>query len=139
MRRKQVLLGVAAAVALMTVGCQSKYEKVEVPGTVKETASQTEKDAAGQSETASSGAADDGTAGKADLGADGQKIGAAGQTAGISENKAELTTESAPAMETRDETVYVKANHVKSGVSPAPGGRGSCCSCKRNCVKAHRR
>ena len=121
MRRKQVLLGVAAAVALMTVGCQSKYEKVEVPGTVKETASQTEKDAAGQSETASSGAADDGTAGKADLGADGQKTGAAGQTAGISENKAELTTESAPAMETRDETVYVKATTLNLRVSPAPG------------------
>ena len=121
MRRKHVLLGVAATVALMTVGCQSKYEKVEVPGTVKETASQTEKDAAGQSETASSGAADDGTAGKADLGADGQKTGAAGQTAGISENKAELTTESAPAMETRDETVYVKATTLNLRVSPAPG------------------
>ena len=121
MRRKHVLLGVAAAVALMTVGCQSKYEKVEVPGTVKETAFQTEKDAAGQSETASSGAADDGTAGKADLGADGQKTGAAGQTAGISENKTELTTESAPAMETRDETVYVKATTLNLRVSPAPG------------------
>lgn len=53
--------------------------------------------------------------------ADGQKTGAAGQTAGISENKTELTTESAPAMETRDETVYVKATTLNLRVSPAPG------------------
>ena len=43
------------------------------------------------------------------------------QKAGISENKAELTTESAPAMEARDETVYVKATTLNLRVSPAPG------------------
>ena len=66
MRKKSVLLGVAAATMLMTAGCQSKYEKIEAPGAIVESAAEEQK-------------------------------------AGISENKAELTTESAPAMEARDE------------------------------------
>lgn len=103
MRKKSVLIGMAAAMMLMTAGCQSRYEKVEVAGAAAETAAQVENDAANQ-------------AGKD---ADGQK--APDQTAGISENKAELTTESAPAMETRDETVYVKATTLNLRISPAPG------------------
>lgn len=84
MRKKSVLLGVAAATMLMTAGCQSKYEKIEAPGAIVESAAEEQK-------------------------------------AGISENKAELTTESAPAMEARDETVYVKATTLNLRVSPAPG------------------
>ena len=99
MRKKSVLLGMTAAVMLMTAGCQSKYEKIETPGTV----TQADKDVADQAGTD----------------ADGQN--APDQTVGISENKAELTTESAPSMETRDETVYVKATTLNLRVSPAPG------------------
>ena len=84
MRKRSVLLGVAAATMLMTAGCQSKYEKIEVPGAIVESAAEEQK-------------------------------------AEISENKAELTTESAPAMEARDETVYVKATTLNLRVSPAPG------------------
>ena len=35
MRKKSVLLGVAAATMLMTAGCQSKYEKIEAPGGIR--------------------------------------------------------------------------------------------------------
>lgn len=103
MKKRSVLLGAAAAVMLMTAGCQSKYEKVEVPGTAAETVAQVGTDAAAQ-------------AGKNVTGQD-----APDQTAGISEKKAERTTESAPTMETRDEIVYVKATTLNLRVSPAPG------------------
>ena len=69
MRKKSVLLGVAAATMLMTAGCKSKYEKIEAPGAIVESAAEEQK-------------------------------------AGISENKAELTTESAPAMEAREQSKY---------------------------------
>ena len=36
MRKKTFVFAMAAAVALMTAGCQSKYEKVEVPGNAAE-------------------------------------------------------------------------------------------------------
>ncbi len=103
MKKRSVLLGAAAAVMLMTAGCQSKYEKVDVSGTTAETVVQAGTDAAAQ-------------AGKNVTGQD-----APDQTAGISEKKAERTTESAPTMETRDETVYVKATTLNLRVSPAPG------------------
>ena len=48
MKKRSVLLGAAAAVMLMTAGCQSKYEKVEVPGTAAETVAQVGTDAAAQ-------------------------------------------------------------------------------------------
>ena len=35
MRKRSVLLGVAVATMLMTAGCQSKYEKIEVPGAIQ--------------------------------------------------------------------------------------------------------
>ena len=103
MKKRRVLFGAAAAVMLMTAGCQSKYEKVDVPGTTAETVAQAGTDAAAQ-------------AGNDVTGQD-----APDQTAGISEKKAERTTESAPTMETRDETVYVKATTLNLRVSPAPG------------------
>ena len=103
MKKRNVLFGAAAAVMLMTAGCQSKYEKVDVPGTTAETVAQARTDAAAQ-------------AGNGVTGQD-----APDQTAGISEKKAERTTESAPTMETRDETVYVKATTLNLRVSPAPG------------------
>ena len=103
MKKRSVLFGAAAAVMLMTAGCQSKYEKVDVPGTTAETVAQAGTDAAAQ-------------AGNDVTGQD-----APDQTAGISEKKAERTTESAPTMETRDETVYVKATTLNLRVSPAPG------------------
>ena len=92
MKKRRVLFGAAAAVMLMTAGCQSKYEKVDVPGTTAETVDQARTDAAAQ-------------AGKDVTGQD-----APDQTAGISENKAELTTESAPVMETRNETEIGRAH-----------------------------
>ena len=70
MRKKCVLLGVAAAVMLMTAGCQSKYEKIEMES----------------------------------------------HTAGISENKAELTTESSPVVGTEAPTAAV----ITVGVNAAP-------------------
>ena len=103
MKKRNVLFGAAAAVMLMTAGCQSKYEKVDVPGTTAETVAQAGTDAAAQ-------------AGNDVTGQD-----APDQTAGISEKKAERTTESAPTMETRDEMVYVKATTLNLRVSPAPG------------------
>ena len=36
MRKKTFVFAMAAAVALMTAGCQSKYEKVELPGNAAE-------------------------------------------------------------------------------------------------------
>ncbi len=103
MKKRSVLLGAAAAVMLMTAGCQSKYEKVDVPGTAAETVAQVRTDAAAQAGTDATGQ------------------DAPDQTAGISEKKAERTTESAPTMETRDEIVYVKATTLNLRVSPAPG------------------
>ena len=43
MRKKSVLLGVAAATMLMTAGCQSKYEKIEAPGAIVESAAEEQK------------------------------------------------------------------------------------------------
>ena len=43
MRKKSVLLGVAAATMLMTAGCQSKYEKIEAPGAIVESAAEKRK------------------------------------------------------------------------------------------------
>lgn len=103
MKKRSVLLGAAAAVMLMTAGCQSKYEKVDVSGTAAETVAQVGTDAAAQAGTDATGQ------------------DAPDQTAGISEKKAERTTESAPTMETRDEIVYVKATTLNLRVSPAPG------------------
>ena len=48
MKKRSVLLGAAAAVMLMTAGCQSKYEKVDVSGTTAETVVQAGTDAAAQ-------------------------------------------------------------------------------------------
>ena len=103
MKKRSVLLGAAAAVMLMTAGCQSKYEKVDVSGTAAETVAQVRTDAAAQAGTDATGQ------------------DAPDQTAGISEKKAERTTESAPTMEMRDEIVYVKATTLNLRVSPAPG------------------
>ena len=55
MKKRSVLLGAAAAVMLMTAGCQSKYEKVEVPGTAAETVAQAGTDAAAQAGTDAAG------------------------------------------------------------------------------------
>ncbi len=93
MRRKHIVLGIAAAAALMTAGCQSKYEKIEIPEQTVET---TIPESTDQAESAQ-------------------------KSAQISENKTVLTTETAPSMEAKDETVYVKATTLNLRVSPAPG------------------
>ncbi len=93
MRRKHIVLGIAAAAALMTAGCQSKYEKIEIPEQTVET---TIPESTDQAESAQ-------------------------KSAQISENKTVLTTETAPSTEAKDETVYVKATTLNLRVSPAPG------------------
>ena len=92
MRKKTFVFAMAAAVALMTAGCQSKYEKVEVPGNAAEAP-----ESAGEKQKA------DGEDQQAD-GAVNEKIAQNGgsesekQQAEVSVNKTELTTESAPSM-----------------------------------------
>ena len=67
MKKRSVLLGAAAAVMLMTAGCQSKYEKVDVSGTAAETVAQVRTDAAAQAGTDATGQdAPDQTAGISD-------------------------------------------------------------------------
>lgn len=99
MRKKHIFLGIAAAAALMTAGCQSKYEKIEITKQTAETAlpeSTDQTELTNQAEPS-------------------RKI------AQISENKTVLTTETAPSMEAKNETVYVKATTLNLRVSPAPG------------------
>ena len=93
MRKKHIFLGIAAAAALMTAGCQSKYEKIEI---TKQTAETALPESTDQAEPAR-------------------------KSAQISENKTVLTTETAPSMEAKNETVYVKATTLNLRVSPAPG------------------
>lgn len=70
MKKRSILFGVAAAAMLMTAGCQSKYEKIELES----------------------------------------------QMAGISEKKAELTTESSPVVSTEAPTAAV----ITAGTNMAP-------------------
>ena len=99
MRKKHIFLGIAAAAALMTAGCQSKYEKIEI---TKQTAETALPESTDQTELTN-------------------QAEPSRKSAQISENKTVLTTETAPSMETKNETVYVKATTLNLRVSPAPG------------------
>lgn len=99
MRKKHIFLGIAAAAALMTAGCQSKYEKIEI---TKQTAETAFPESTDQTELTN-------------------QAEPARKSAQISENKTVLTTETAPSMEAKNETVYVKATTLNLRVSPAPG------------------
>ncbi len=99
MRKKHIFLGIAAAAALMTAGCQSKYEKIEI---TKQTAETALPESTDQTELTN-------------------QAEPSRKSAQISENKTVLTTETAPSMEAKNETVYVKATTLNLRVSPAPG------------------
>lgn len=114
MRRNMVMLGMIAAAALTVSGCQSgKYEKVKIPET--------------------QAVSDESVGEAADGQADGQAAGgqeAAGTAAGSAADmpaaesssvEAEITTETAPAMENRDETVYVNATDLNIRTAPQQG------------------
>ena len=122
MRKKTFVFAMAAAAALMTAGCQSKYEKVEVPGNAAEAPETAGKNQAADGVNPQSDGKNQqkGGADSAGLAADGE-AGNKNQQAEVSVNKAELTTESAPSMEARDETVYVKATTLNLRVAPEPG------------------
>lgn len=97
MRKYMVMTGMLVAAALSVSGCQTgKYQKVRIPET-QEASDQT---AAGAGSSA-------------------QEAGVA--AAESSSVEAEITTETAPAMEERDETVYVNATDLNIRVAPQPG------------------
>lgn len=128
MRKKTFVFAMAAAVALMTAGCQSKYEKVEVPGNAaeapesageKQKADGENQQAGGKSQTEGKDQQADGVVNEKIAQNDGSE--SEKQQAEVSVNKTELTTESAPSMEARNETVYVKATTLNLRVAPEPG------------------
>lgn len=119
MKKNLVVLGMLAAAVLAVSGCVAgKYEKVAIPQAQK---------VDGQSEAG----APDGTGAGQEPGAPGSDEAGAGQTdsglsgsAPVAESssvEAALTTETAPAMEARDETVYVNATDLNVRVAPQPG------------------
>lgn len=112
--RGAAVLAAAAAVALLSGGCQSKdYQKVELPAA--------EAGEAGKSAgEAGEGIAEAGqkTAESAEWTAEtGQRISEAESSA----LEAVRTTETAPAMEERDETVYVTGDQVNVRAAAQPG------------------
>lgn len=122
--RRGQLLALAGALTIMTAavsGCQmKKYEKLDLPGmqTGSETAGG---DEAGGVSEAGRGQTDDspGAAGGQSEGSVGN--GGSAQDSPEAERsavKAEITTETAPEMEARDETVYVNATNVNMRTAP---------------------
>ncbi len=111
MKKKTVVLGILAAAALAVNGCGAgKYEKVEIPQTREEAAD-------GQSGSPMN----NGQSGsQADGGQSGSQPGAA-PVAESSSVEAVLTTETAPSLEARDETVYVDATDLNVRIAPQPG------------------
>lgn len=101
MKRKLVIIGMIAAAALAVSGCQSgKYEKVQIPET--QSASDKAADQPEADKAAANGAADRPEA----------------ETSSV---EADVTRETAPVMETRDETVYINATDLNIRVAPQPG------------------
>lgn len=126
----------SAAVAALAAGCQSKdYQKVELPGTaVADAADGTDRGTAdgraagagiagagtgtGDAGTGETGAGDAGTGMRAgDIGAE-----ALAPPAESSALEAIRTTETAPAMEARDEAVYVTGDQVNMRAAARPDG-----------------
>lgn len=122
MRKKTFVLAMLAAAALTVSGCSTgKYAKVEIPQV------QAAGDEAGQGQQAgqgmqAGGQPGSGTAGENQPG-DGQSAGQAGGAAVAESSSVEAvrTTETAPAMEARDETVYVNATDLNVRTAPQPG------------------
>lgn len=107
MKKNLVVLGMLAAAALMVSGCGAgKYEKVAIPQ-VQTVEGPSEADAP-DGDKAGAGQADSGLSGSAPV-------------AESSSVEAALTTETAPAMEARDEMVYVNATDLNVRVAPQPG------------------
>lgn len=121
MKKKTAVLAILAAAALAVSGCGAgKYEKVDLSGIQVRS-----EDAAGKPGSGEAGERSDGS-GAAGQPADGkdaaeQQPGAVQPVAETSPVQAELTTETAPSMETRDETVYVNATDLNVRVAPQPG------------------
>lgn len=112
MRRQMMVLGLAAAVALAASGCQAgKYEKIE-------TAAESSAGAKEEGETAE-GSGEAGGQATAGSGQDGPEA----PVAESSSLEAALTTETAPSMEERDETVYVNATDLNVRLAPQPGAQ----------------
>lgn len=112
--RAAAVLAAAAAVALLSGGCQSKdYQKVELPAAAVGEAGKSAGEAGG-------GIAEAGqkNAESAEWTAEtGQRISEAESSA----LEAVRTTETAPAMEERDETVYVTGDQVNVRAAAQPG------------------
>lgn len=96
MKKKTVILAILAAAALAVSGCGAgKYEKVDLSGIQVRL-----EDVVGQPGSGEAG------------------VQPVAETSPV---QAELTTETAPSMETRDETVYVNATDLNVRVAPQPG------------------
>ena len=97
MKKKIAVIGMLAAAALAVGGCGTgKYEKVDIP----------EAQAENRAPAAESSA---------------PAVESSAPVAESSSVEAERTTETAPVMESRDETVYVNATDLNVRVSPQPG------------------
>ena len=106
------VLAAAAVIAALSAGCQARdYQKVELPGA--ETAGGDEGMAVPGTVAAETG--NDGSGGTSD------GTGAEKPSAESSAMEAVRTTETAPAMEARDETVYVTGNQVNVRAAAQPG------------------
>lgn len=122
--RGAAVLAAAAAVVLLSGGCQSKeYQKVELPAA-----------AAGEAEGGIAGAgqktakAGEGTAETGQRASGAEDSASGSGEAAVNEPSAESsaleavrTTETAPAMEERDETVYVTGDQVNVRAAAQPG------------------
>lgn len=99
-------------------GCQMKsYEKIELPGSVSEGQAEAgEAENEGNAENADGNEEKTPGAGETGRDGDGQSVHEAESSA----VKAEITRETAPEMEARDEIVYVDATDLNVRVSPGP-------------------
>lgn len=114
--------GMFAGISLLASGCQgNKYEKIDLTGIQASTEGTEDSKSGAESNTAAGeNAGGDGTGNVSGKGAG---VGAqSGQPRpDRSQVEAELTRETAPEMEARDETVYVDATNLNVRVSPSPG------------------
>lgn len=117
MKKRMMMVGMAAAMAVSLSACQSgKYEKVAVPETSAVVESEVN-DAAGVGAAGAAGGAD-GAGNLCQDTVDG--VNSVGAVAESSSVEAGLTTEMAPTLEDRNETVYVNATdlNVRKDISP---------------------
>ena len=119
-QRIAALAGLLAVVAAAS-GCQMKnYEKIELPGTSQE--GKAGEDAAGGEASRDTEEADGtgtGMGGGNAAGAENPMSDGQQPEAGRSAVKAELTKETAPDLEARDETVYVNATDLNVRTAPS--------------------